>query len=212
MGQRRPPAGGHRGQDACGRFGGRDGVGVGTAAPAAPPPPAPPFHGVRPSGFEVAAAARPRPPRRAEPLSPGRARFVAKRSLLRLIGPRRWGDRSPLICELRRAPPLVRKSAPGAALAAPEPGAPRSCSRRALASPRAPAPRLPRTGALWGPAFASTEKPEAETSAPGIRPLTPEPSLSSQGSQLGLGPLLARRRERCWGASPRASSEPGARG
>ncbi|KAF5911439.1 hypothetical protein HPG69_004360 [Diceros bicornis minor] len=91
---------------------------------------APPFHCVWTSGFEVAALARPPP---ASPPGAGRNRqagpcpcFVAKRLLQRLIGPRRWGDRSPLICELQRAQRFIHKSAPGAALAAPEPWGPRS--------------------------------------------------------------------------------------
>lgn len=48
------------------------------------------------------------------PRSPrGAPCFVAKHLLRPLIGPRRWGDRSPLICELRRAQRFIHKSAPG---------------------------------------------------------------------------------------------------
>lgn len=191
------------------------GVGVGdTQLQAAPPLRAPPFTESGRAALKSLPRLAPRPPRsraaprRAEPPSPGRACFVAKRSLQRLIGPRRWGDRSPLICELRRAQRLVHKSAPGAALAAPEPGAPRSCSCRTLASPRAPGPRQPRTEKHR----LSPRKKSPKLRSPNMDPASDSRALAVK-PRVSNGPGSTPRPKAgaLRGASPRAYSEPKAR-
>lgn len=59
-------------------------------------------------------------PRSAAPASPRHAPcFVAKHLLQPLIGPRRWGDRSPVICELQRAQRFIHKSTPRRSLHVP---------------------------------------------------------------------------------------------
>lgn len=174
----------------------------------------PPFHCVWTSGFEVTALARPPP---ASP--PGAARnrqagpgpcFVAKRLLQRLIGPRRWGDRSPLICELQRAQRFIHKSAPGAGPRHARALGPalQGCwtPRRGPRSAHFASSRVPRE--LGGQAFTSEEEFAAMKSASLTRALTPEPSLSRQESPLVRSPLLAGKQERGPGVSPGVCSEP----